>query len=295
MVELRQVRYFIAVAEELHFGRAAERLQMSQPPLSQAIMRLEQEVGARLFERTKRVVSLTSAGAAFLNPCRELIRRADAVSALPGMVADGLIGSLRFGAVASAFEWPLPAVFDALRKQHPNIGISAEEIDSREAVLALRDGRLDVALVRLGTVPAGLRAVHLSEDRFFIAAPVEHALASAAGPVRLADLADEDWVWLPREVSPEYHDAMAAACHDAGFSANAAHWARSIASQLKIVECGLGIALVPESSAGLAAGTHRRPLTGTAVGIGLSLLVREDDPLGRRVLPIAELVRRRSS
>lgn len=289
MLEIRQARYFVAVAEELHFGRAAERLHMSQPPLSQAILQLERELGVRLLERTKRSVAVTPAGGAFLEGCRMLIRQAEDAAAIPRMVAEGRVGRLRIGAVASAFEWPLPEILALAVAHHPDIQLEAEEIDSHEANSALLDRRLDVALVRQVATSRGIRSVTLLEDRFVAVLPPTHLLAEEAAPLDLADLADDTWVWLPREISPDYHDAMAAACRRAGFSPVASHWARSVSSQLAMVACGLGVSIVPSSAvAARRPAIVVRPLLDMAETIELSVAVRDgEEPLSRRFVELA--------
>jgi DNA-binding transcriptional LysR family regulator len=277
MIEIRQARYFVAVAEELHFGRAAARLHMSQPPLSQAIKQLEREVGSRLLDRTKRSVVLTPAGAAFLDGCRSLLRQADTVASIPAMVAEGRIGRLRIGAVASAFEWPLPDILATLRERHPGLEFLAEEIDSHEANQALLDRRLDVAIVRQAAPLGGIMAVPLLADQFVAVLPSTHPLARESTPLDLAELATETWVWFPRQISPDYHDAMAAACRRAGFSPIASHWARSITTQLALVACGLGVTVVPSAAVTPArSGIAIRPLVDMAETVGLSVTTRAD-------------------
>jgi DNA-binding transcriptional LysR family regulator len=290
MIEIRQARYFVAVAEELHFGRAADRLHMSQPPLSQAIRQLERQVGARLLDRTKRSVALTPAGEAFLEGCRSLLREADEVTGIPKLVTTGRGGRLRIGAVASAFEHPLPDILARLRERHPDLEILAEEIDSHEANRALLDRRLDAAVVRQAAPQRGIRSTPLLADEFVAALPAAHPLATAPSALDLAELATEPWVWLPRQISPDYHDAMAAACRRAGFSPIATHWARSITSQLALVSCGLGVTIVP--AAAMNAGPPRviaRPLLDMARSVGLAVATRDDaEPVTTAFVECAE-------
>ena len=277
MLETRQARYFIAVAEELHFGRAARRLQMSQPPLSQAIKLLERQLGCVLLTRTQRSVSLTPAGQALLVACRLLVRQAEDAEAAARNAAAGQGGRLRVGAVASAFRWPLPAAITELRRRHPEVELRTREIDTREASGALLAGELDLAVVRQVSPVRGTAVTPLATDTFVLAVPTGHRLASSTDPVRLADLAAETWVWHEREVSPDYHDAMAALCRDAGFSPEAVHTARSVTSQLEMVGCGLGVSLVPASAASdRAARVVFRPTSDVSGAIELTIVHRSE-------------------
>ncbi|MGQ1838661.1 LysR family transcriptional regulator [Kocuria turfanensis] len=248
MVEVREARYFIAVAEELHFGRAAERLHMSQPPLSQAIKGLEQRLGVTLLHRSTREVRLTSAGAVFLDQCRGLIGASTAAEAAARHAADGQAGALRIGAVTSAFTDPLPQALHAFRQDHPRVEITAEEVDTHVAVQALRRRELDVALVRQLATPPDCQRVTLRSEQFVLTVPAGWA-ATGVAPEDLASAAELPWIWLPRAISPDYHDQVVACCRAAGFAPEARHTAHSITSQLAMVACGLGVALVPESAA----------------------------------------------
>ena len=160
MIEVREAEYFVAVAEELHFGRAAERLQMSQPPLSQAIRQLERKVGVVLLHRTTRSMTLTSAGRAFLDEARVLIGASRSAQLTARRAGAGLAGELRVGAVASAFEDPLPRVVAEYRRRYPDVQFTLEEVDTHEAPDVLLTFRLDVVIARLAATPPGLRWSH---------------------------------------------------------------------------------------------------------------------------------------
>jgi DNA-binding transcriptional LysR family regulator len=244
MVDVREARYFIAVAEELHFGRAAERLHMSQPPLSQAIKALEQRLGAALLHRTTREVTLTAAGAVFLDACRALVGAATAADAAVRHAADGQVGALRIGVVTSSFSDPLPRILELFQRAHPRVDVRVEEVDTRAAVESVHRRELDVALVRQLATPPGLERVTLHREPFVLAVPASWADATDE-PWDLAKAAELRWIWLPRRISPDYHDEVVASCRAAGFAPDARHLARSINSQLAMVACGLGVALVP--------------------------------------------------
>jgi DNA-binding transcriptional LysR family regulator len=280
-MEVRQARYFIAVAEELHFGRAAQRLHMSQPPLSQAIQALERDLGAPLLRRTSRQVTLTKAGEVLLEHCRLLVRDAERARAAVEHARDGLSGRLVIGAVASAFTDVLPTALRRYRAVRPDVQLRLIAVDTEAGACGVQDRTIDVALVRRATGGPGYRAVPLLHDHFLAALPRDHSRAEPAGqPLDLGELATEPWVWIPRDISPGYHDEVVAACRRAGFSPDARHQATTIATQLDMVACGIGVAIAPA----LVAARHRdvvtRPLSEPAPLVALSLLVSEHpDPL----------------
>ena len=246
MVDVREARYFIAVAEELHYGRAAVRLHMSQPPLSQAIKAIERRLGVTLLHRTTREVALTPAGTVFLDRCRIVVGAAESADAAAQAVAEGAAGQLRIGAVTSAFLDPLPATLEHFRRHRPAVEIRVAEIDSHVAVQAVRRRELDVAFVRQLATPSDCVQVRLRTERFVLAIPAAWAPPPSTEGLTLA--ADLPWVWIPRTISPDYHDQIVACCRAASFAPDARHAAQSIVSQLAMVACGLGVALVPESA-----------------------------------------------
>ena len=246
MVDVREARYFIAVAEELHYGRAAVRLHMSQPPLSQAIKAIERRLGVTLLHRTTREVALTPAGTVFLDRCRIVVGAAESADAAAQAVAEGAAGQLRIGAVTSAFLDPLPATLEHFRRHRPAVEIRVAEIDSHVAVQAVRRRELDVAFVRQLATPSDCVQVRLRTERFVLAIPAACAPPPSTEGFTLA--ADLPWEWIPRTISPDYHDQIVACCRAAGFAPDARHAAQSIVSQLAMVACGLGVALVPESA-----------------------------------------------
>ncbi|MDP9936789.1 DNA-binding transcriptional LysR family regulator [Paenarthrobacter nicotinovorans] len=274
MIEVRQARYFIAVAEELHFGRAAERLAMSQPPLSQAILQLERQIGTGLLTRSSRTVSLTEAGRLFLDECRRLVQASRRAEEVASQARSGMAGSLRVGSVTSAFNRVLPEVLRLFMAQWPEVDLEVSEIDTHVGRDRLVRRELDVAIIRQAVSGKDLRSVPLRRDRFVLALPRTHVMAQAKGPVDLARFRDESWVWLPRAISPDYHDEMVAACRHAGFSPNAKHFANSIQSQLAMVGCGLGVTLAPNSSTTAGAGYLLRELVHGVDLVELSLVTR---------------------
>lgn len=242
-MELRHVKYFVVVAEELHFGHAAKRLGISQPPLSQQIQALEREVGARLFERTKHEVRLTRAGHAMLAEAYRLLEQTERVRSAARQADAGLVARLNVGCVSSAIYDILPPILDRLHTEHPEIGLSLREYDTAAAVVALLQGRLDVGFLRLDKVDAPLKLRPVRHDCFVAALPARHRLARRRR-ISLRNLAGEPLVINSRQVSPRPYDRIIAACHKAGFNPNLAYESASVQSQIGFVACGLGIALV---------------------------------------------------
>lgn len=249
---IKQLWMFLAVAEEKHFGRAAQRLNMSQPPLTEQIKVLEQSLKLQLFERSRRGTQLSPAGAAILPAVRQFADQVERLERVVREVAAGQTGVLNVGAITSAMLETVPTVLDALRRTHPHLTVFVREIDSAEAVPALEGGDLDLAFVRLdGDVGHGIATMPLAEDRLAVALPRDHALA-ALSRVRLGALADESLVMSSRQVSPVYFDMLTAVCRSHGFAPRVLHEVRSVTSQIAYVSCGQGVALVPSSMRKLA-------------------------------------------
>jgi DNA-binding transcriptional LysR family regulator len=255
MINFRLIRHlwlFLAVAEEQNFGRAAKRLGMSQPPLSEQIQILEQALKVTLFERSRRGARLTPVGAAILPAVRKF---ADQLQRLEQAVEEAVAGQsamLTIGAISTAMFDVLPGVIEQLKIQYPQLTVSVREIDSVEAIPALEAGDIDLAFARLdGAFGASIQSFPLTEDRLMVALPVDHPLASRKR-ISLASLATEPLVMFSRNVSPVYFDNLIATCRASGFSPRVLHEVRSVASQIAFVSCGQGIALVPASLKKLA-------------------------------------------
>jgi DNA-binding transcriptional LysR family regulator len=248
MINFRLTRHlwlFMAVAEEQNFGRAAKRLGISQPPLTAQIQTLEAALKVKLFDRSRRGAHLTAAGAAILPAVRRLVDQMEQLEFAVREAASGQTGVLTVGAINSAMLDLLPPALKRLRKRSPGVTVTVREIDSVEAVPMLRAGEIDVAFARLGGANhEGIATIPLVEERLAVALPIDHALASKAR-VRLAALADEDFVMFFRRVSPDYFDGLTAACKAAGFAPRVLHEVRSVGSQVAFVGCGQGVALVP--------------------------------------------------
>ncbi len=255
MINFRLIRHlwlFLAVAEEQHFGRAARRLDMSQPPLTEQIQALEQALKVKLFERSRRGAQLTPVGAAILPAVRKFADQLERLELSVREAVAGRSGVLTIGAISSAMVDVLPPLIERIKSDYPQLTVSVTEIDSAEAIPALETGDIDLAFARLeGELGATVRSLPLEQDRLAVAMPKTHARAASAR-IRLASLADEDFVMFSRHVSPVYFDSLVASCRSNGFSPRIVHEVRSVASQVAFVGCGQGIALVPASLKKLA-------------------------------------------
>ncbi|RDJ01359.1 LysR substrate-binding domain-containing protein [Rhizobium grahamii] len=249
---VRQLWMFLAVAEEEHFGRAASRLGMSQPPLTEQIKVLEQSLKLQLFDRSRRGTKLSAAGAAILPAVRRFAGQVEQLETVIKEVAAGQSGVLHVGAITSAMLDTVPPLLDDLRSTHPNLTVFVREIDSVEAIPGLEAGELDLAFVRLeGELGSGIATMPLTEDRLAVALPKEHPLATLPR-VRLKSLEAEQLVMSSRQVSPVYFDMLVSVCRSHGFAPRVLHEVRSVASQIAYVSCGQGLALVPASMRKLA-------------------------------------------
>lgn len=248
-MELRHLRYFVAVAEELHFGRAAARLRIAQPPLSRQIRDLERELGTALFERVPRGVELTAAGRAFLPEARLTLAQAERAQRTAQRAARGEVGRLRVGFVeAATYAGVLPDVLGFFRMHLPNIGLSLFEMDSAQQAEAFREGRIDVGLLHTPPPDADrwLRVEQVYADPLIAALPHAHRLAGRTR-LALADLAAESFVLFPRHIAPTLYDDVIARCRQAGFSPRIVQEAAGWQTLTGLVGAGMGIAFVPRS------------------------------------------------
>lgn len=249
-MELRHLRYFIAVAEEAHITRAAERLGMQQPPLSQQIKLLERELGVQLLRRLPRGVEPTDAGRAFLAEARLILAQIDHAFASTRRTARGELGRIAIGFTSSAPFHPfVPRVIRAFREASPLVSLALDEDGTTQLIQDLREDRVDVAFIRTPVAdPAGLVVDPLLEEQMVVALPEQHVLAvtDEAG-LDLKRLAGETFIVYRRHSGPGLYDAIFAACHAAGFSPLVGQEAPRIVSTLNLVAAGLGLSLVPAS------------------------------------------------
>jgi len=242
-MELRHLRYFVAVAEELHFGRAAARSFVAQPTLSQQIKAFEGEVGAQLFDRSRRGVALTDVGAVLLPHARRVLAEAERAEAAVRAAAEGRAGGLRIGYEAPIMRDGLADSIRAFQTDVPDAVLDFWEAGSREQTDAVREGRADVALVLLPVDERGVEVRSLREAPVMIVLPEGHRLAGRE-TVALADLADEPQVAWARDPSPEIYDAYLRACQAAGFVPKVVQEVRYVESLLGLVAAGVGVGTV---------------------------------------------------
>lgn len=246
-IELRDLRYFVAVAEELHFGKAAARVSLAQPSLSKAIQRLEQQLDVKLFHRSTRQVELTDAGAMFLDGARRTIAEAKNAARRAQLAATGHVGILSVGFVGSATYDILPALLRQFRDDYPQVVLELHELNTTSQIHALQTGVIDVGLVRPPVWDETLEQVPLFEEPFVIGVPGDHPLAGPSDPVSLDVLADEELVLFRRGITPGFFDTVIELMHEAGFDPNIVHECTSFASIIALVSGGMGVSLLPRS------------------------------------------------
>lgn len=245
-MKLHFLRYFTVLAEELHFGRAAQRLAITQPPLSSAIKALEEELGVQLLSRSSKHVELTPAGAAFLEEARQILERVGRAGNVARAVAGGLRGRLEVGMTGSLVYREVPAVVQAFAAQMPGIELLLREMSTAEELDALLHGQLHAGFLNAATVPPQLEAIALPNDEFVLCLPQDHPMARQP-EVDLQALAGESFVMFSREVSPANYDNVIAIFSRAGIHPRTVHAARQWLTIVAMVAHGLGISLVPSS------------------------------------------------
>ena len=296
-MELRHLRYFVAVAEELHFGRAAQRLHIAQPPLSRQIRDLEREIGTALFERGARGVELTHAGAAFLPEARLVLAQAERAQRTAQRAARGETGRLRVAFVEEAtHSGILPDVLSFFRMHLPSIGLSLHELDSSQQAEALREGRIDLGVLSSPPLDAErwLQTEVVYEEPLVAALPQTHRLA-AKPRISLRELAAESFVLRPRPTDPASYDEILARCRAAHFSPTVAQEATGWHTVIGLVSAGVGVAFVPTSLALLRqAGVVYRPVRDLSLSVALSVVWKqgEKSPVRERFVTTLRAVAR---
>ncbi len=247
-MELRHLQYFITVAEELHFGRAAKRLNISQPPLSQQIRQLEEEIGVRLFNRTKRRVEITPAGMVFLAEARRIMAMSEDAVRITIRADKGEIGRLVMGFIGSANYSVLPPVIREYRRRFQNVELTLAEMNTNNQIEALLDGRIQVGFLRppQGIKEKGLAVEPIFREPLMVALPGNHPLKKEVSvPLRL--LAKDAFIMIPRQRGPGYFDDLIVLCQKEGFSPSIVLEASQFHTIIGLVAAGLGIAVVPAS------------------------------------------------
>lgn len=278
MIDLRLLRQFVAVAEELHFHRAAARLHMSQPPLTAAIRRLEDALGSELIVRGNRTLGLTAAGQTLLVEARATLQQAEQALQRTRAAAAGHCGSLRVGYVGSALYGRLPGLIRHFRQQYPQVQLHLHEATSRQQQQWLREQRIDVGVL-IPPIPAAELLLHdFDHDRLAIALPRAHALADAA-QVSVAMLADEPFVSWPAGEGTGFHAQVLGLCIAAGFTPHVVQEAQGMHAVLSLVAVEAGVAIVPASMASFRPEEIvYRELEGDAARFALQFCVRPQQP-----------------
>ncbi|WP_022929331.1 LysR substrate-binding domain-containing protein [Patulibacter americanus] len=243
-VELRHLRYFVAVAEELHFGRAAERLHMAQPPLSQAIRRLEEAVGCELLARTSRSVRLTAAGTAFLDRARRTLRNVEADVHEARSIGRGETGLLNVGFVGSATLTTLPGILRRHLDAYPGVQLRLHESHTSQVIAGLLAGDVDLGIVRDPEPTGGLVATTLTDEPFVAVLPAGHPHAGDAS-VSVAALEGTPFVSPPRSGGVRAFEKPLTLCEEHGFRPTVAHEASHWLTILRLVGAGLGVTIAP--------------------------------------------------
>lgn len=245
-IELRHLEYFRAVAEELNFGRAAERLFISQPGLSRQIKQMEEILEVQLFERTKRKVVLTPAGQFLKAEVDYIFNHLELTKTQLKEIAAGNIGELRIGFLGSAAHTVLPELLVKISQNYPGIQTSLEELSNAMQIEMLEKDKLDLGFVRLARVPDSLQMKLVHQDTFSVVLPKDHPLSSE-GFKHMGQLKDENFILFSQDYSSIYYDKIMSICEDKGFTPRITHKSVHALTIFKLVEAGLGVAIVPTS------------------------------------------------
>ncbi|MEN4920863.1 LysR substrate-binding domain-containing protein [Achromobacter spanius] len=247
-MDQKSMRMFLALAEELHYGRAAARLFISQPPLTKAIQQLEERLGVTLFDRNKRSVRLTVAGTALVQEARRLLAQTELSIRAVQRAERGDAGRLRIGFVAAVLFMDIREVLQKLERDLPGLESVWEEMGSSEQLQALEQDRIDIGFAQVSQGVGDMMSFPVGRVDLVIALEEGHRLARRRR-VRLEDLAEDAFVAIPRHSGPSFHDLTISACMDAGFSPRIMHYAKHLVSVVSLVAMGLGVSLVPRSFA----------------------------------------------
>ncbi len=243
-LELRHFKYFKAVAEELNFRNAANRLFISQPGLSRQIGQMEEILNAKLFERTKRKVTLTASGAFLLDEVNVILNRLDAAQRQVELIEKGESGELRIGLLGSAMQKVVPEFLLKLTNRFPNIHASVDEMNNGAQIEGVMKGALDIGFVRVAQVPEPLKIRPVVSDTFSLVLPKDHWLTQPKFK-NIEQLAEEDFILFSHDYSPLYYDKIMSIFEDQGFTPKISHKSVHALTIFKLVECGLGIAVIP--------------------------------------------------
>lgn len=245
-IELRHFIYFLAVAEELHYRKAAEKLFISQPGLSTQIKQMEEILGTQLFIRDKKKVKLTAAGEFLKGEVEFVLNHLDQTKKQLKLIAAGHLGEIRIGFLGSAMQNVVPDLLVELKQKYPLIHTSLEELSNRAQVEAILRDKLDLGFVRLARVPKGLHIKPVFEDTFSLVLPMDHPI-KAKSFEGIHQVAEEDFILFSQDYSPLYYDTVISICEDGGFTPNVSHKSVHAQTIFKLVENKMGIAIAPTS------------------------------------------------
>ncbi|HET6177747.1 MAG TPA: LysR substrate-binding domain-containing protein [Candidatus Sulfotelmatobacter sp.] len=277
-MELRQLRYFVAVAEDLHFGHAAQRLRIAQPALSRQIQALEKELLVQLLFRNRRRVQITPAGQVFLDRARLILSRADEAVLAAQRAGGGVSGSLNLGFVGSATYDVLPSVLRSFRHAAPNVDLTLSEMTAHAQLEALTEKRIDIGLLRLPAKTEGIVFRTISREPLYVAMPSSHRLAQLPA-LRMSALAGEPFVLYPDHPRPSWTEFVIGLCQQAGFRPIIAQRTVEIQTTLSLVAAGIGVSIVPKCIGNIQRkDVAFRRLTGVRARTELLAAYRERDP-----------------
>ncbi len=287
-IELRHLRYFLAVADTLHFSRAAERLGIAQPPLSQQIKRLEQILGHRLFDRSTRGVKLTLAGQLLAERARSTLEKIQDDLAQVRRLGRGEEGTLTVGFSGSVVFTDLPAAIEAYRRRYPKVELRLRELSTSAQIAALLDGTLDLAFLRDGDPTEGIQIGTLLRERYVAVLPESHPLARRR-VLRVRDLGQQPFVFFARRMGPLAFDRTVACCERSGFRPNIVQDAPQWPTLVRLVAAGLGVSLAPACLAKVAipGAVYREVHAACRTTIDLGIKTGSDKVLANNFIQIA--------
>ncbi len=276
-MELRHLKYFVAVAEEMHFGRAAKRLHIAQPPLSQQIMNLEDELGIKLFDRTRRAIQMTDAGIYFLKEAQQLLLHVEQAAETARRIYRGQAGRLIVGFVGSVIHTFLPEGLRVFRERFPDVELVLQELNTAEQIKSLHARRIDVGFLYQAAKDSLLTSQLLTQAPLMVALPKKHPL-SGRKSLHIGELAREPFIANTRSSEPVVRDAFISMCHSAGFSPRIAQEAGHVHTVLGLVASGLGACILPDFIKNIRRpGVQYIPLAGSPPSVKLAVVWRSDN------------------
>ncbi|HXH53140.1 MAG TPA: LysR substrate-binding domain-containing protein [Sphingomicrobium sp.] len=290
-MEFKRLKYFVAVAEELHFGRAAERLDMAQPPLSRQISQLENALGVLLFDRSRSQIRLTQAGEVLLERARDILERLDSAYREVEHTGSGGSGRLRIAFVGSATHGVLPTLIKSYRSHYPNVDLALFAMNNAEQKRALIRREIDIAIARPSLDDEEFRSTALHHEPLIVALP-DNSPLNRLEQIALTDLRDETFVLYPRRPRPSFADHILKVCRDEGFEPGQTVMAQDNQTAISLVSVGVGISIVPESvSSTQRSGVFYRSYNGNNPGTSLSVHARRDNR-SPHVINFFEIIRK---